>query len=312
MEQSNKVTGGVAIMKNGELAYEKYIGYLSLENKIRNNNLTKFRIASITKTFTATIIFQLIEEGRLTLETKLSNFYPQIPNSEEITIADLLGHRSGIHNYTDDKEFLNYMTTKKSKKEILQFIAGPKPDFKPDQNFTYSNSNYVLLGFIIEDVTKSTYKKQLEKRISSALQLKNTTQGSDINVHNNEAKSYDFHGGRWYSAREVSRTIVHGDGVIISTPNDVNAFMTALFSQKLISESSLNQMKEGYGGRGLWKYTFSSKVAFGHSGRTGSFVLRSLFFPDENVAVSVFTNGMNYNFDGMLNNILSIYFKGML
>jgi D-alanyl-D-alanine carboxypeptidase len=129
LEKNNKAMCGVVITKDEKLVYENYIGFSSIEDEMRNRSLTKFRTGSITKMFTATIIFQLIEEGRLTLETKLSEFYPQIQNSKQITISDMLCHRSGIHNFTSDKEYSEYMTSEKSKEEMVKLIANLKPDF---------------------------------------------------------------------------------------------------------------------------------------------------------------------------------------
>jgi len=310
IEKNNKSMCGVVIMKNQELLYENYIGFSSIENETRNNNLTKFRIGSITKIFTATIIFQLIEEGQITLDTKLSTYYPQIPNSREITIADMLGHRSGIHNFTNDKEYLQYMTDKKSKEEMVDLIAKLKPDFQPNEKTAYSNSNYVLLGYIIEDITNSSYPQELEKRISAQLGLSNTYYGSKIDAKKNEAASYQFQQGKWKLQQETDMSIPHGAGAIVSTPYDLTVFIEALFNDKLISQHSLSQMKEMKGGigKGMIRFPFGDRIAYGYNGGIDGFVSNLAFFPDENIAVSILSNGVNYNFNDLLIGILSIYF----
>jgi len=311
LEENNKAMCGVAIRNSGELVYENHIGFSSVKEKTRNSNLTKFRIGSITKMFTATIVFQLIEEGKIALETKLSEFYPKISNSKEITISNMLGHRSGIHNFTNDENYLQYMTSKKSKEEMLELIADLKPDFQPDEKTAYSNSNYLLLGYIIEEITNSTYQQELEIRITTKLNLADTYYGSKIVAKENEAASYRLQQGKWHLQPETDMSIPHGAGAIVSTPNDLTVFIAALFNNKLLSENSLNQMKEiddGFG-KGLFQFPFGNKIAYGHGGRIDGFISNLTYFPDETVALSITANGMNYNFNDILIGVLSIYFN---
>ena len=311
LEKNNKAMCGVVIRKGGKLVYENYIGFSSLEDKIPYSNLTKFRIGSITKVFTATIIFQLIEEGKLTLETKLSEFYPSIPNAEKITISDMLGHRSGIHDFTRDEEYSQYMTSKKSREEMLELIFNLKSDFKPDEKTEYSNTNYVLLGYIIEKITNSTYQQELKSRITNKLNLTNTYYGGKIDTKMNEAASYRFQEGKWLLESETDMSIPHGAGAIVSNPRDLTIFITALFNNKLVSGNSLNQMKEtdDHFGKGLMQFYWGDEIIYGYNGGIDGFVSNVEYHPSENVAVSVTSNGMNYSFNDIYIGILSIYFN---
>src|SRR5690606_9537400 len=126
---------------------------------------TKFRIGSITKMFTATMILQLVEEGKLTMETKLGAYFPSVPNAKEITIEQLLNHHSGLYNITDE-EYLNYYTQPKTQQEILERIAKQTPDFPPGERGAYSNTNYLLLGYILEKLTDKSYAENLHSRIT--------------------------------------------------------------------------------------------------------------------------------------------------
>ena len=311
LEINNKAMLGVVITKNGKTEYENYTGFASVENKIKNNNQTKFRIGSITKMFTAAMIFQLIDEGKLTPATKLSEFYPQIPNSSKITIDEMLRHRSGIHDFTNDKDYSQYMTTPKSKEEMLNIIAKSKPDFEPGEKSVYSNSNYVLLGYIIEKITNSTYQKELAKRITSKLNLSNTYYGKKTDINKNEAFSYRFEDEKWQRQSETDMSIPHGAGAIVSTPRDLTKFINALFNNKIISAQSLNQMEEIKNGvgSGLFRFPFGKKIAYGHNGGIDGFVSTLAYFPEEKVAIAVTANGMNYSFNNILIGILSIYFN---
>ena len=211
----------------------------------------------------------------------------------------------------NDKEYLQYMTSKKSKEEMIKLIADLKPDFRPNKKFAYSNSNYVLLGYIIEEITHATYHHELKKRITSKLNLANTYYGKKIDTNVNEAFSYKFLENKWDLQPETDMSIPHGAGAIVSTPNDLTVLITTLFNNKLISENSLNQMKEikeGYG-KGLIRFPFGNKIAYGHNGGIDGFVSNLAYFPSENVVLSVTANGMNCNFNDILIGILSIYFN---
>lgn len=151
LEKNNKAMLSVALRKDGKLIYQNSIGYSSVKEEIKNSESTIFRIGSITKTFTATMILQLIEEKKLSLATKLSDFYPDITNAKIITVSDLLHHRSGIYNMTADRNFMQTRTKEKSKQELLELFAGFESLFQPGAKVSYSNTNYVLLGFIIEE-----------------------------------------------------------------------------------------------------------------------------------------------------------------
>jgi CubicO group peptidase (beta-lactamase class C family) len=151
---NGKFMGSVTIREKDNVIFEKAYGFADVQSKIAANTNTKYKIGSITKMFTASVIFQLIESKKITLATKLSAFYPEIKNAEKITISHLLGHQSGIYNYTNDVSFKTYCTTPQTKKQMLSRIASYEPVFEPGEKAEYSNSNYVLLGYIIEDVTK--------------------------------------------------------------------------------------------------------------------------------------------------------------
>ncbi len=311
LEKNNKAMCGVTITKDGKLVYENYIGFASVEDQIKNSGSTKFRIGSITKVFTATMIFQLIEEGKLSLETKLSEFYPEIQNSKKITISDMLSHRSGIHNFTNDEDYQQYMTSKKTKQEMVELISKLKPDFKPGSQTAYSNSNYVLLGYIIEKITNSIYAKELKKRITGKIGLTNTYYGGKIDTEANEAASYKFQAGKWVLQSETDMSIPHGAGAIVSTTEDLTVFITALFNGKLLSENSLEQMKDIKGGlgKGLAQFTFKDKTAYGYNGAIDGFVSSLGYFPDENIAASLIANGVDYNLNDIAIGLLSIYFN---
>lgn len=144
IEENQEGMGSVSIFKDGEEEYQNSIGFAAIENKIEANQNTKYRIGSISKTFTAVLIMQLMEEGKLGLDTKLAEFYPEIPNASEIIIQQLLKHQSGLYNFTNDPAYLEYMESPKTKTELLEIFKEDDTVFEPGAKSEYSNTNYLL------------------------------------------------------------------------------------------------------------------------------------------------------------------------
>ena len=161
LENNNKFMGSVAISENGKIIYTNFVGYSDVETKTKPNENTKYRIGSISKSFTSVLIMKAIEENKISLTTKINHYFPEIKNAEKITISNLLNHRSGIHNFTDDESYLTWLTQKKSEKDLVTIIKNGGSDFEPDSKAEYSNSNYVLLSFILEKIYGKSYSDLL-------------------------------------------------------------------------------------------------------------------------------------------------------
>src|SRR5215212_5343530 len=149
--EKNKGMGSITIAKDGNVLYTRSFGYSQIngDEKKPLTAETKYRIASITKTYTAVMIFQLVEERKLKLTDTLDKFFPQIPNAARITIGQMLAHRSGIHNIEADGSWGKQPRTPD---EVVARIAQGEPDFEPDSRHQYSNAGYNLLGYIVEKV----------------------------------------------------------------------------------------------------------------------------------------------------------------
>ena len=311
LAEKNKAMGSLTISKNGNVVYSKAIGYsfLSDKEKIPATEKTIYRIGSISKMFTATMIFQLIEEGKLKLTTTLDQYFPNIPNANNITISNLLNHRSGLHNFTDDPDYTTWMTQPKTQDEMLSIIAKNKVDFLPNEKASYSNTNFVLLGYIIEKITKQPYSKNLKERITSRIGLSNTSYGGKTDITKNESFSYQFENS-WKQLPETDMSIPGGAGSIVSTPTDLIQFIEDLFSNRLISKNSLMQMKtitEGYG-MGMFQIPFDTKRAYGHNGGIDGFASNLAYFPEDSLAIAYCTNGQAYPMNDILIGVLKICF----
>ncbi len=304
--KADKFMGSVAISKDRKLIYTTAVGFLDRVNKVVATENTIYRIGSISKTFTAVLILKSAEEGKLKLTETIETYFPTIKNGSKISISDLLYHRSGIHNFTDSPDYLTWNTLPKSEAEMISIIAKPESDFEPGSKSAYSNSNYVLLSYILVKIYNQPYEAILHSKIIKPLKLTNTRFGGKINAKNNEAYSYRFTTA-WSLEPETDMSIPMGAGSIISTPTDIILFMEALFNNELISSASLEQMKtlkDRYG-MGLFQFPFYESRGFGHTGGIDGFSSVFTYFPEAKVAYALTSNGSNFNTNNISIAVLS-------
>ena len=296
LEINDRFMGTLSISENSKIIYSKSIGKDDVARGKLSNNLTKYRIGSISKMFTACLIFQAIEENKISLKQNINRFFPKIANSKEITIGNLLNHRSGIHNYTNDTSYFNYYTASKSQKEMLEIIQAGGSDFKPNSKAEYSNSNYILLSFILEKIYKKSYEELLQLKIIQPLGLKNTYFGKKLELAKNESASYLF-SGKWELENETHSSVSLGAGGIVSTTEDLLFFITNLFERKIITAASLEQMtklEDGFG-MGIFSVPFYDKKGFGHTGGIDGFSSFLYTFPEEKISIALTSNGSRFN-----------------
>jgi len=310
LETNDRAMCAIAFAKNGQVLYHREIGYEREVPKTHTTPETEYRIGSITKVFTAVMIFQLIEEHKLSLQTKLSIYFPQIPNADSITIEQLLRHRSGIHNFTADSGYHEWMTEPKTEDQMLAVMARGKPNFVPGEKYKYSNSNFVLLGYILERITGHSYAEELEHRILHRIGLQHTYYGGKTGSKPHEAAPYDYGDSTWDAGPETDMSIPGGAGAMESTPSDLIQFIDALFHGKLVSKSSLDSMtdmKNDYG-MGIARSWFHKRSAFGHNGGIDNFTSDISFFPDDSVEWVILGNGWRTDMNTIAIAALKIYY----
>jgi len=315
LAEKNKAMGSLTIAKNGNVLYTSAIGYSQINGTEKKplTAVTRYRIGSITKMFTAAMILQLVEEGKLKLTDTLDKFFPQIPNSQKITIAQILAHRSGIHDSILDRNLRpSSKTNPITKDEMLALIAKGAPDFEPDAKHSYSNSGYILLGLILEKLTGKPYGEAFQERITSKIGLKDTyTATGNIDVNKNEALTYMNLGGDWKQVPETHPSLLFSAGAIVSTPNDLAKFIQALFDLKLISQESLAAMKTIRDGDGLGMetFTFAGKNFYGHTGGGDNYGAWLAYLPEEKLAVAYTTNAKVYPVVNIVRGVVDIYYN---
>ncbi len=304
-KENNAFSGSILLQKNGETIYKGDF------NKFSNDS-DKYRIGSITKTFTAIVIFQLIEEGKLTLNTKLSQFYPTIKYADKITIGNLLNHTSGIYDYLEWEDYYVSKGSNYKKEDLLKLIQQGKPSFKPEKDCEYSNSNYTLLGFIIEDITGKPYADNVKIRIIDKIGLQNTYCETSENEYSKRNNSYKFDGENWSKEADTHPSFTFSAGNIVSTTEDLSKMMHELFNGKLVSENSLAQMEKtnskGFG-YGFQKTPFYKKTGYGHTGRIDEFRSGLAYLNEDNLSIAILTNGTNVALNEMVVAVASEYYQ---
>lgn len=300
--------GSIFIFSNGEEVYQHSMGYLDLEKKIKANPSTKYRIGSITKTFTAVVILQLMEEGKLEMNTLLKEFFPQVPNSEIITVQHLLRHQSGLFNITDDKDFMSWMKISQTRKDMLDRLIKSGILFEPAERSEYSNTNYLLLSYIAEVIEDKGYAEIVKKRIIDKLNLANTFYGGKINPEDNQARSYIKSENGWDLAPETDMSVPMGAGALVSTPEDLTTFFCNLFEGNLVSENSLEAMKSTTKGMGIGLMRLPDKEieAYGHGGGIDGFSSIAVHLPNENLNIAFIANALDYPLNNILMGVMKI------
>ena len=222
----------------------------------------------------------------------------------------MLNHKSGIHDFTQNVPDAPPTLEGQAPEIMVKNIGRFKSDFRPDSKFEYSNSNYLLLGYIIETLDNNLYEISLANRISSKIGLTSTYFGVNaLDNINNKAYTYQLD-AKWTAVDEgeFSGLIPAGAGGIVATTTDMAKFIEALFAGQLISKSSLNKMMttDGFYGLGLMKTQFKNKEGFGH---TGGWISESslFYYPKDSLTIAYTTNGVVIRKEDILDSVLKIY-----
>ncbi len=234
--QSGETPGvSVLIARNGQILYQKGFGYADVGNRVPVTPETKFRIGSITKQFIATAILKMQEEGKLSVEDKLSKFVPGFPRGDEVTIRHLLTHTSGIHSYTNRPGFLKYVTMPITPAALVDTIKAYPYDFNPGDRYLYNNSGFFLLGYIIEKMSGMSLADYLKENLFKPLGMNNTGVYTVTRLLDHEAYGYDRDNVNITKALNWDMTWAGGAGSLYSTAPDLYTWNEAVFNGKVLS-----------------------------------------------------------------------------
>jgi CubicO group peptidase (beta-lactamase class C family) len=237
----NQFTGSVLVAENGNVIYEKGIGLANFEWNIPNEPDTKFRLGSITKQFTSMLIMQLVEKGKIKLESNLSDYIPYYrkDQGDKITIHHLLTHTSGIPNYTNDPKFLQETSRDPyGVKEFIEKFCCGDLEFEPGTKWNYSNSGYFILGAIIEQVTGKTYETVLKENILEPIGMNSTGYDHNQEIISKRASGYNNIFGKIENAPYLDMSLPYSAGSLYSTVEDLYKWDQSLYTDKLLSNEN--------------------------------------------------------------------------
>lgn len=298
--------GGAAILVvDGDVVYRGAAGLSDLEQQVPLTADSVFRLASITKQFTAAAMLLLEERGKLSLQDSITKYLPDFPTKgHEVTIAHLLTHTSGIASYTDIPGYMQKRVRKDlTLAELIDVFKDLPPDFAPGEKFRYSNSGYVLAGAVIEKASGQSYEEFVEENIFEPLGMTSSDYGNARRIIPRRARGYARNGDSYVNAAYISMTQPHAAGSLLSTVGDLANWDAALYTDKLLSAASreklftsgtLNNGEETDYALGFGVGEFRGAKLISHSGGINGFNTNAMRFPDEKIYVAVLCNAMGH------------------
>ena len=292
---SNKqFMGSVLITRNKTVLFNKGYGSANLEWDIPNSPTTKFRIGSLTKQFTAACILLLEERAKLKVDDPIKKYMPHAPAAwDKVTIFNLLTHTSGIPNFT---EFPDYSATEAitttPEKLVLRFRDKPL-EFQPGEKISYSNSGYVLLGYLIEKISGETYGQFVQENIFKPLGMQSSGYDSNSEIIVHRASGYAVDKGDVVNAGYINMTIPFSAGGLYSTTEDLTRWEQGLFGGAILSPASLQKMTTPFMrdyAFGLAVLNVSGHRVIEHTGGIEGFNSALAYYPEDKLAVVVLSN----------------------
>ena len=322
-EELNQFNGSVLVAEGGKVIYSNGFGMANFEHNVPNKTDTKFRIASITKQFTATLVLQLVEQGKLELDKPISAYLPSYkgPAADVVTIHHLLTHSSGIPSYTSFPDF--FQSTSRNPytpDEFIKTFQDSALQFTPGEKFMYNNSGYFLLGRIIEEVTGKPYEQVVQEKIFTPLGMTDSGYDHYETIINNRAAGYEKQGQQLINAPYLDMSLPYAAGSLYSTVEDLYLWDQALYGNKILSEDSKKLMFSeqipaggshyGYGwgiGKQALGKTKDSVQVISHSGGINGFNTLITRYPESRNLVVMLNNTGGTDLGTMtasINNIL--------
>jgi len=313
ISKDDSFSGAALVYHKKQVLLDSSYGYKDYDKKARHTNRSIFLIASNTKQFTAEIILKLMHEKKLKLTDKLNNYLPGYPNGEQISIYNLLTHTSGIYNYTDSP-CINMLDPTKPVDilELIDLFSAQPLLFEPDTKYSYSNSNYALLGYIIEQITGKEYEQVVRSEIFIPLQMSRS--GFDYKNLQDTDRSISYYNvdGSVYPYDIFDSTFSYAAGGIYSTTGDMFRWYKGLTTYQLLPAKVQQKAYEPYmHGYALgWSVsTFKGKRFMFHFGSICGFKCIELF--NDETYVIILSNYMDNAIDKgeILNQVLEVLYS---
>jgi CubicO group peptidase (beta-lactamase class C family) len=286
--------GTVLVAQDGKVLLDKGYGFANLEWEIRNTPATKFRLGSITKQFTAASILLLEERGKLKIDDPLKKYMPDAPTAwDKITIFHVLTHTSGIPSFTGFPDYQSTEAIPTTPEKLVARFRDKPLEFEPGTKWNYSNSGYVLLGYLLEKVSGQSYSEFVQQNIFTPLGMKDSGYDSNSAVIAHRAAGYSRTPNGPVNTGYIDMTIPFSAGALYSTTEDLLRWEQGLFGGKVLKAESLAKMttpfKEDYA-FGLAVHGSSGHKVIEHGGGIEGFNTQLSYYPDDRLVVAVLAN----------------------
>lgn len=292
-----RFNGYVLVARDGQTVFSKGYGMANFEEDIPNTPQTKFRLASITKSFTAMAVMMLQERGKLSLQDSICKYLSDCPEAwKPVTVRHLLNHTSGIPDYTSAPDFMRTISSRLTNDELLARFKNSPLQSVPGENFAYSNSNYILLGLIVEKVSGQSYADFVQENIFAPLKMKNSGYDDNNTLLKHRALGYLKQPDRIVNARYMDMTNAYAAGGLYSTAEDLLLWSQALDMEKLVSKKSMLEIfTPGQGGVGYgWFINRDfNRLLITQGGLNSGFAVSIFRYPEERACIILLNNFEN-------------------
>ncbi|MEJ8758348.1 serine hydrolase [Pontibacter sp. H259] len=303
-------SGTVMVTEKGIPVYSKGFGMADYEKQLPNGPEVKYRIGSITKSFTAVLVMQLQEQGKLNVQDKVSKYLPSFPNADKITLHQLLSNTSGLPDFVNHWQNVN--TKPATTTDILALVKDMPLEFEPGTKWKYSSTGFVVLGQVIEKVTGKPYEKVLAQQILKPLNMKASGLEFSKPVAG-LAKGYNHDGIDRKLAKPIDMSWCHAAGAMYSTVTDLAKFDAALKGNKLLSEDSkellFTPVMKDYG-YGFVIDKAGDKQRISHSGAINGFKANFIRFPEQDIAITILSNYESQQVNGPISSDITAIVLG--
>src|SRR5580765_6790128 len=290
----HRFMGSVLVARDGKSLLDKGYGFANLEWQVPNTPTTKFRLGSITKQFTAASILLLEERGKLKIEDSVKKYMPDAPAAwDKVTIFHLLTHTSGIPSFTGFPDYPKRQLETMTPQQLVDWFRDKPLEFEPGTKSNYSNSGYVLLGYLLEKISGQSYSDFVQQNIFTPLGMKDSGYDSNSAILPRRAAGYSRSPNGPVNTGYIDMTIPFSAGALYSTTEDLLRWEQGLFGGKVISAASLAKMttpfKQDYA-FGLGVQTKNGHKVIEHGGGIEGFNTQLSFYPDDKLVVVVLAN----------------------
>jgi CubicO group peptidase (beta-lactamase class C family) len=307
----------IAVVSRADTLLLKGYGERDRDKHLPAEAATVYRLGSITKQFTAAAVMRLVEKGSVKLEAPITTYLPQYPQWKSVTVRQLLNHTSGIHSYTASAEWRKHWTEDMTPAALIAFVAKDSMDFAPGTRWSYNNTGYMLLGLLLEKVTKQPYAALLQRDFFGPLGMTSAAYCPTRPTDAAYAVGYTRDAGEFRSATPLSMTHPYAAGALCMSVPDYLKWQRALMSGRIVKpatlalmvgpESLANGEKTSYG-MGLAPGGVGSHRTIQHGGAIPGFSTQQFWFPADSLSIVTFVSTDGADPDWLVNNVAKAVF----